>query len=135
MNRRALLATVVSLGTVSAGCLASDDCRGVALAVELRPATDVDSSRMLNFDSKPLSERERAVLRQAVNERVMGCSRDDVEGLQDVADRIVAHTGREEAFLETLEGRASTPAVFEEAVYRANVIWDSAEAAGGPLGA
>ncbi len=89
---------------------------------------------MLNFDSKSLSEREQAVLRQAVDERVTGCSRDDVDGLRDVADRIVAHTGREEAFLEAMEGRTSTPAVFEGTVYRANVIWDSAEAAGGPLG-
>ncbi|WP_267643451.1 hypothetical protein [Haloarchaeobius amylolyticus] len=134
MQRRHLLQSALALSIFSAGCLGGSDCRGVALALELHAAEDVDTDSALDLDSRDLSQAERSVLTQATDERVRGCTRDDIDGLQNVVDRVAAHAGKTAELRSDMEGRFSTTVVFDRSAYVAVVVFDSAEAAGGPLG-
>lgn len=129
-----MLSAVVGLSVGSAGCL-SGRCRGVALAIELTPPTVDDPHDVLNFDAMNLSQEERTILRQATQERVVGCTRDDIPALENLIEVTAEHAGVSEFQLYYEEGEADTPAQFEQERYRAIIIFDTAESSGGPLGA
>jgi len=135
MRRRAVLTIASSLGVITAGCLESDSCRGVALAIELDSVEEVKAGDALDFETKELSKQERLVLSRGTSERVRGCTRDEIPGLRGVVRRIAEHTGEKERLRDDLDGRFSTPVIFEDDPYQATVIFDNAEASGGPLGA
>jgi len=82
-----------------------------------------------------LSETERDILREATQERVVGCTRDDITALENLVEVTAEHAGVSEFQLYYEEGQADTPAQFEQERYRAVIIFDTAESEGGPLGA
>lgn len=132
MRRRTVLTALVGLCTVTVGC--TGGCSGVALAIELTPPESDRTGEVVNFDELDLSAEGRDILIQATEERVVGCTRDDIPALERLGEVVVEHAGVSEHDLYYSQGTASAPARFRGEPYRAVIIYDTAETGGGPLG-
>ncbi len=133
MRRRTVLSSLVGACTLTVGC--TSGCNGVAIAIELNPPLTEGADDVLDFDELDLSEAERDILTRATDERVVGCTRDDISALEHLVEVIADHAGVSVHDLYYSQGNASTPARFRGDRYRAVIIFDTAETSGGPLGA
>lgn len=125
MYRRTLLGTVAALVAASAGC--SGGCRGVSLGLELTPAeTDQYDRSPLDLDSANLSRAEQEAFERATEERVDGCTRDDISGLQAAVERIADHDGIGHDIYHS-RGATSTLGRFDETGHRARICYETAE--------